>query len=69
MMPAWNFERYKAEVEEVLERRESLALRDKEESEQHSDIYGRLGEGIGVKTYLHGPIGFAKHLKQLFRLG
>ena len=24
-------------------------------------IYGRLGEGIGMKTYLHGPMDFAKN--------
>ena len=29
---------------------------------------GRLGEGIGMKTYLHGPTDFAKTLKLRFRV-
>ena len=30
---------------------------------------GGLGEGVGVKTYLHGPIDFAKTQKVRFRVG
>ena len=40
MMSAGKFGRYKAEVEERIERRERLALRNKVESEKHLEIYG-----------------------------
>ena len=33
------------------------------------EIYGGLREGIGMKTYLHGPMDFAKTLKLRFRVG
>ena len=70
MMSAGKVERYKTEeVEEWIERRERLALRNKVESEKHLEIYGRLREGIGMKTYLHGPMDFAKTLKLRFRVG
>ena len=32
-------------------------------------MYGRLREEIGMKTYLHGPMDYAKTLKLRFRLG
>ena len=36
--------------------------------EEHSDIPG-LGEEIGMKTYLHDPMDYAKTLKLRFRAG
>ena len=33
------------------------------------EIYGGLREDIGMKTYLHGPMEYAKKLKQRFRAG
>ena len=36
---------------------------------KHLGIYGGLSEGIGMKTYLHGPMDFAKTLKLRFRVG
>ena len=32
-------------------------------------IHGGLSEMIGMKTYLHGPMDFAKTLKLRFRVG
>ena len=32
-------------------------------------MYGGLSEYIGMKTYLHGPIDYAKKLKLRFRVG
>ncbi|MEP2037814.1 MAG: hypothetical protein ABJI72_14510 [Parasphingorhabdus sp.] len=69
IMSAGKFGRYKAKVEESIERRERLALRNKVESEKHFEIYGGLREGLGMKTYLHGPMDFAKTLKLRFRVG
>ena len=60
-MPAGKFGKDKAEVEERIERRERLALRNKVESEKHVEIYGGLREGIGMKTYLRGPMGFREN--------
>ena len=37
--------------------------------EKHSEIYGGLREDIGMKTYLHGPMDYAKKLKLRFRVG
>ena len=37
--------------------------------EKHLEIYGGLREGIGMKTYLHGPMDYAKKLKLRFRVG
>ena len=68
-MSAGKFERYKAEVEERIERREMLALGNKVESEKHLEIYGGLTEGIGMKTYLHDPMDFPKTLKLRFLVG
>ena len=53
---------YKTEVNERIGERERLALRNKVK-EKHLDIYGGLREDIGVKTYLHGPMDYAKKLK------
>ena len=44
-------------------------LRNKAKSEKHSELYGGLSEGTGMKTYLHGPMNFAKTLKLRFRVG
>ena len=57
------------EAEQRIERRETLALRNKVKEEEHLEIYGELREEIGMKTYLHGPMDFAKTLKLRFRLG
>ena len=42
VMSAEKFGKYKAQVEERIERRGRLALRNKVESEKHLEIYGRL---------------------------
>ena len=39
------------------------------EEKKHLEIYGELREGMGRKTYLHGPMGHAKTLKLRFRVG
>ena len=36
---------------------------------KHLEIYGGLREDIGMKTYLHGPMDYAKKLKLRFRVG
>ena len=54
---------YKTEGNEIIEERERLALRNKVKEEKHLEIYGGLREGIGIKTYLHGPMDYAKKLK------
>ena len=33
------------------------------------EIYRGLNEGIGIQTYFHGPMDFAKTLKLRFRVG
>ena len=68
-MSAGKFGICKAEVEENVEIRERLALRNKAKSEKHLETYGGLSEGVGMKVYLHGPIDFAKTLKLRFRVG
>ena len=47
---------YKTEVKERIEMRERLALRNKVKEEEHLEIYGRLREEIGTKTYLYRPM-------------
>ena len=37
--------------------------------EKHLEIYGGLREDIGMKTYLHGPMDYAKKLKPRNRVG
>ena len=37
--------------------------------EEHLEIYGGVRENIGMETYLHGPMDFAKTLKLQFRAG
>ena len=39
------------------------------EEEEHFEIYGGLREEMGMKTYLHGPMYYAKTLKLRFRVG
>ena len=70
VMSAGRLGKYKAEVKERIERRERLALRNKAESKKkHLEIYRGLREGIGIKSYLHSPMDFAKTLKLRFRVG
>ena len=57
------------EVKERLEERGRLALRNMVKEENHSEIYGGLREDIGMKTYLHGRMDYAKSLKLRFRVG
>ena len=60
---------YKTEVKENIEIRERLALRSRVKEEEHLEIYGGLREEMGMKTYLHGPMDYAKTLKLRFRVG
>ena len=36
--------------------------------EKHLEIYGGSREDIGMTTYLHGPMDYAKKLKLLFHV-
>ena len=54
---------YKTELKERIEEKERLALRNKVKEEKLLEIYGGSREDIGMKTYLHGPIDYAKRLK------
>ena len=67
VMSAGKFRKYKAEVEDRIERSGRIALRNKVESEEHSEICGGLKEEVGMKSYLDGPMDFGKTLK--LRLG
>ena len=60
---------YKTKVGDMIELRERKSLRRKVEEEEYLKIYGGLREGIGMKTYLHGPLDYAKNLKLRFRIG
>ena len=51
--------KYKTKESDMIELREKKALRQKIDEEEHLKIYGGLREGIGMKTYLHGPIDYA----------
>ena len=53
----------------MIEEREMLELRNMVEEEKHLEIYEGLREAIGMKTYLHGPMDYAKKLKLRFRVG
>ena len=44
-------------------------VKNKVKEEKHLEIYGGLREGIGIITYLHGPVDYAKKLKLRFRVG
>ena len=37
--------------------------------EDHVEIYGELREELGLKTYLHDPMDYAKTLELRFRAG
>ena len=70
MMSARKFRRYKTEeAEEMIYRRETLALRNNVKSEKSLEVYGRLSQGIEMKRYLHRPMDPANTLKLRFRLG
>ena len=69
IMPVEKFAGYKTEAKERIEVRGRLALRNKVKEEEHLEIYGGLREEIGIKTYLHGPMDYAKTLKLRFRVG
>ncbi|CAB1117900.1 unnamed protein product [Ectocarpus sp. CCAP 1310/34] len=60
---------FKKKVKEILESREEATLRKKVRSEDHLEIYGKLKEGIGMKSYLDGPTDYAKKMKLQFRVG
>ena len=61
---------YKTEVKERIEIRERLALRNKVKEEEHLRyIRGELRKEIGMKTYLQGPMDYAKTLKLRFLVG
>ena len=59
---------YKTKVSDMIEIRQMKSLRQKVEEEEHLKIYGGLREGIVMKTYLHGPLDYAKNLKLRFRI-
>ena len=63
------FTGYKREMKEKIETWKGLALRNNVKEEERLEIYGRLSEEIGMKTYLHGPMDYAKPLKLRFRVG
>ena len=56
-------------LKERIEESDRLAMRNKVKEEQHLDKYRGLREDIGMKTYLHGPMDYAKKLKLRFRVG
>ncbi|CAB1111443.1 unnamed protein product [Ectocarpus sp. CCAP 1310/34] len=60
---------FKKKVKEMLESREEATLRKKVRSEDHLETYGKLKEGIRMKSYLDGPMDDAKKLKLQFRVG
>ena len=43
-----------------MEERERLTVKNKVEEEMHLDMYRGLREDIEMKTYLHGPMDYAK---------
>ena len=57
---------YKTEANGRIEERERLALRNKVKEEKRLEIYGGLRKDIGMKTYLHSPMDYAKKLKLRF---
>ena len=60
---------HKTAVEERIEERKRLALRNKVKEEKHLEIYGGLKGDIGMKACLHGPKDYAKKLKLRFHVG
>ena len=59
---------YKTKSREGIEKMEMLALRREVKEEKHLELYRALREDIGMKTYLHGPMDYAKKLKLRFRV-
>ena len=49
------------DTQKKKEKRERPALRNQVKYEKPSRDMGGLREGIGMKTYLHGPTGFGKN--------
>ena len=68
-MSVEKFGEYKTELNERIEIKKRLALRNKVNEEAHLELYGGLKEGKGMKRYLHGPMDYAKSLKLRFRVG
>ena len=60
---------YKTEVKRRTEEGDSQALRNKVKEKNHLEIHEELREDIGMKTYLHEPMDYAKKLKLRFRVG
>ena len=61
---------YKTEANDRRQRRERPGLRKKVEGENHLRyIREVVREETGMKTYLHGPMDYAKTLKLQFRAG
>ena len=68
MMSVEKSGRYKTEVERNDGRKGKASASDVAKPEKHLEIYGGYSEGIGKKTYSHGPMDFAKMLKVRFRV-
>ena len=49
--------------------RHSLLPNTRPPALEHSEIYRGLREDIGMKTYVYGPMDYAKKLKLRFRVG
>ena len=61
--------KYKEEIKVAIADREVKELRKESELQEVLEVYGLLGEGIGLKKYLHGPMDAATKLKFKFRAG
>ena len=64
----WGVTRQKSKSEDI-NNVERPALRSKVKEAEHLEIYWGLREEIRMKTYLHGPMDYAKTLKLRFRVG
>lgn len=71
ILPIGECRGYKTKIESIdmIEIREEQALADKVDEEEHFAIYGRLREGMGVKTNLHGLMDYAKKFEIDFGVG
>ena len=63
------FEGYETEVKEKRNKGKASAKKQGERGGTLIEIYGGLREETGMKTYLHGPMDYAKTLKLRFRVG
>ena len=54
---------------ERTDEKETQALKNIAKQVKHLEISGGLREYFGMKTYLHGPMDYAKTLKLRFRVG